>query len=92
MKRYPKKAEHAVWRVIDNEAVIVSPMDSDVTILDEVGTSIWELMDGSRDIRGIAKEVCGEFEVSMDTAKGDIEEFIEDLTDKKLITVSHRKK
>lgn len=92
MKRYPKKAEHTAWRIIDNEAVIVSPMDSDVTILNGAATSMWKLMDGSRDISQIAKELCEEFEVSIDAAKKDAEEFVEDLAGKKLITISDRKR
>ncbi len=88
MKKYPKRAESTAWRVIDNEAVIVSPMESEVTVLNDAGAFIWKLMDGSRDITQIAEELSGEFDVSTDAAENDVSEFIEDLANKKLITVS----
>lgn len=87
MKKYPRRVETAAWRVIDNQAVIVSPMDSEVTILNEAGSLMWKLMDGSREIKQIAKELCREYEVSEEEARKDIEEFIEDLTNKKMITL-----
>lgn len=88
MRRYPKRVETAVWRIIDNQAVIVSPMDSEITILNEAGTLIWKLIDGAREINQIAKELCREYEVSQEEVKKDIEEFIEDLMHKKMVTIS----
>lgn len=88
MKGYPKRIEATAYRIIDNEAVIVSPLDSEVTILNEVGSLIWKLMDGFRDIEQLVKELCKEYEVSVEEAKKDIEEFIEDLTNKNLLTIS----
>ena len=85
MGRYPKRAEHMAYRIIDNEAVIVSPMESEVTILNEVGAFIWKIIDGSQDTAQIAKELCREYGVSEEEAKRDIEEFIEDLMNKGLV-------
>ena len=86
MKGCVKREGYTAWRVVDSQAVIVSPKDSEVTILNEVGTVIWKLTDGSRQISEIAKEVCKKFDVSRDAAEKDIGEFLKDLKKKKLIT------
>lgn len=88
MGKYPKRIEATAWRIIDNEAVIVSPLDSEVTILNEVGSLIWKLMDGFRDTEQLVKDLCQEYEVSVEEARKDIEEFIEDLSNKRLLTIS----
>lgn len=86
MKKNFRKAKDAAWRVVDGEAVIVSPKDSNVTILNETGTFIWKLIDGSFGIEQIATALAEEFEVPPEQANKDVNEFIEDMVNKKLVT------
>lgn len=44
--------------------------------LNEVGTFIWELLDGEIDLAGIADEVAETFEVEPATARTDVDEFV----------------
>ena len=46
------------WRVIDGEALVVSPKDSLIYPLNDVGARIWELLDGKRTVSDIASIIC----------------------------------
>jgi hypothetical protein len=47
--------------------------------LNEVGSRIWQLCDGTRTVRQIAARVVGEFDVDPRTAERDAVEFVEAL-------------
>lgn len=68
------------WRVIDGEALVVSPKDSLIYPLNDVGTRIWELLDGKRTVSDIASIICGEFEGDGKAVQDDVMDFIEDLS------------
>lgn len=67
------------WRVIDGEALIVSPKDSLIYPLNDVGARIWELLDGKRTVSDVASIICEEFEGDGKVIQNDIMSFIEDL-------------
>jgi len=67
---------NAVGHIIDDQAVVVVPEHGNVKVLNDVGTLVWELVDGSRSIREIADLVCQEFEVDAGTAVQDTLEFV----------------
>jgi hypothetical protein len=70
-----------VTRRIANETVIV-PMTANVADLDsvytlnEVGSFIWELLDGQRTGQSIAEMVAAEFDVALDQAVRDVDELL----------------
>jgi hypothetical protein len=72
------------WRVIDGEAILISAEDSMLHSLDEVGTRIWELSDGTNTIRAIVGSICEEFEVEEAQAQNDVVEFVTNLSSDKL--------
>ena len=82
--------ENVAWRIIGDEAVLLSAEDSSVHSLDAVGTRIWELCDGEKTVSEIIDQVVSEFEVDRDTAEKDVVEFIEELMkkEKSLVTLS----
>ena len=86
--RYPVQNSRAAWRVYDGEAVIVSPDDSTLHTLNEVGTLIWEAADGLTSVEALAARIAGEFDVSSETARRDVEAFIEHLARRGLLEVS----
>ena len=88
MKGYPKKSEDIAWRIVDGQAVLVQPVESEVTILNEVGSSVWALIDGRRDVNRIVNGICRDYEISEEEAKRDIEELIRNLTAKRLTVIS----
>jgi len=47
--------------------------------LDEVGSRVWELIDGRSSARDMASQIAQEYEVAVETAEGDIEALIDEL-------------
>ncbi len=83
--KYIDKSPETASRLMDGEAVIIIPQDNEVKILNEVGSRIWELLDGSHDIKQISDVISDEFEVSHDKALKDIMEFINELYQEKMV-------
>ena len=69
-----------IWRIIDQETVIISKDGEFLHRLNEVGTEIWKLADGSFTADEIISHVLSEFDVSMQAARQDVLKFIEELS------------
>jgi len=79
------RSEHAVSRMIDGEAVIVEPKKGLVNVVTTVGSSIWQLLDGTRTAGDIAGIIAAEYDVLPATAMEDTIAFLENLADKELV-------
>jgi hypothetical protein len=86
-ERYPVQNPQAAWRVYDGEAVIVSPEDSTLHTLNEVGTLVWEAADGRTPLAAIVARVCAQYDVDARAAERDVDAFVERLREQRLITV-----
>lgn len=84
------KNNDAAYRIIDSNAVILTPEDSYLHTMNKTGTFIWELIDGKKKISDIALKVCEEFEVDKECAEKDARHFIEDLLRRRLISVKKK--
>jgi hypothetical protein len=80
-----QRQKDVAWRMIDGEAVIVTPADSTMHTLNDVGTRIWELMTGNRSLQDVANILCTEFDVDKDRAEKDTIWFAECLAKKGLV-------
>ena len=78
--RAPRRNPTAGYRIFEGQATIVLPDGSYINVLNEVGSRIWDLMDGNRSEAEIAAAICGEFETTPDQAERDVQEFIADLS------------
>ena len=89
---YTKEAD-LVSREIAGETIIVpirgrvGDLDSIYT-LNEVGASIWNLIDGRTTVSQIVEAICGAFEVTREEAKNDTLEFLQTLQQANLIRPS----
>ncbi len=84
------KCSNVVFRQIGDEALLIPVADdvgdlSNIYNLNEVGTRIWEFIDGEKDVMEICKMIAGEYEAQMDVVMNDTAEFISDLKDIKFI-------
>ena len=85
-----RPAPDLVVRKVGDESVIV-PVRSRVADLDAVVTlnpvasRIWELLDGQRGLDAIVETICDEFEVTPETARADVDEFVRNLAEAELI-------
>lgn len=78
--KIPKRNPDAAFRIIDGEAIVVLPERGEVKVLNEVGSVIWELIDGSSSIDEISKKICKKYEVTEKTARSDVLSFLKQLT------------
>lgn len=76
---YPARSPVTASRVVDGEAVIIQPEKGLVSVLNGVGSRIWELSDGTRALEEIARVVAAEYQVDPDDVRTDAEEFVANL-------------
>jgi len=79
LESIPVKSDKTASRIIDKEAVIVLLEKQETMVLNEVGSRIWEAMDGANDVAGIARQISVEFDTTYSQAQDDALEFVEDL-------------
>lgn len=89
-KIYPIKSPRIASRIIDGEAVVVIPEESQVNILNRTGSRIWELSDGEKNLEEIAVIISNEFEISLKKAYQDAREFVEDLMKREMVILSDK--
>ena len=89
----PKKHPSSASRTVDGQAVIAISDPALVHILNDVGTRVWNLIDGRRSFEEIVALVHGqlvdsdEYEKLPADLSSDIEEFLEDIARRGMITM-----
>jgi len=69
--------------------MIMSAADSTFFTLNEVATAIWQAADGRTPLSEIvAAKVCLEFDVNLDQAERDAEQFVDELSQHGILMVS----
>lgn len=84
LQRKFKKSEKIVSRRVADEFVLVPICRStkeveSIYTLNEVAARIWELMDSEENLENIVGKIVGEFDVSQDEARQDMEELFDEL-------------
>jgi len=79
--------EDVAWRIIEGEALLVSPKTSNIFPLDEIGTRIWSLADGLRTGRDIARVLEEEYGQDLSVIESDLSLFIDDLLKNDLVCI-----
>jgi hypothetical protein len=77
------------WRILGDQAVLISPRDNMLYPLNTVGTRFWELADGSRTLQEAVTLLFEEFEVELQVLEADLREFVGHMQEKGLIRISH---
>lgn len=84
--RRPVHATNVAARVYGNDAVIISPDEGVVRMLNPTATRIWQLVDGNLSADDIAVVLTGEFDIDLSHARQSVERLLGELTEKRLIT------
>ena len=79
------KTTDIAWRVIEGQAFIINTKTSTLHELDETGTFIWKLIEKGASAEGAAAELAANFNVTLDTASKDTEEFLSELEKKGIL-------
>ena len=80
-------ATEIVWRVMDDNAVVVTPQTGKVRVLNPVGSAIWQRLVENKSVPEIATHLATHFEVSHTQAQQDIQQFIEELKARGIVTI-----
>ncbi len=76
-------------RSLGDETVIMSAADSTIFMLNPTGSVIWEAADGITPLSRIVEEkVCAEFDVTVEQASTDAQEFVDELAEHGILLVS----
>ena len=81
----PQRHPRVAARDFGDEAVLIDPDRNMVRMLNQVGSRIWALADGSRSEGEIVAALIAEYEVSPDRARTSVREFLDDLTSRELL-------
>ena len=74
---------------LGDDTIIMSTLDSTVFMLNAVGTAIWKAADGAIPLSRIVQErVCSQFEVAEDLALADAREFVGELAQHGILSVT----
>lgn len=87
---YVTKNKELAYRNIEGQIVILTPEDGMLHNLNSVASRVFELANGKRKIKDIAKSIYEEFEVGENIAIKDTVDFIEDLVHKKMLKLSEK--
>lgn len=88
--KFPRRDEQCIWRIIDNETIILSNEGTWLHQLNDVGTEIWNMCDGALSLTEIADKICDMFDAEKDVIKNDMQEFFLELSQKGLITFQEK--
>jgi hypothetical protein len=83
----PRHHPQTASRIFDGEAVIISPSQNMVRMLNPTGSRIWELADGSLTLAEIAVILTEEFEVTPEHALESVRAFVQDMIERQLLTL-----
>jgi hypothetical protein len=86
-KMYPKPHPQTAGRVIDGEAVLILADSSEVNVLNQVGSRIFELANGSNSVEEISETIASEYAISREQADIDVREFLLQLVDQSVIVL-----
>src|SRR5262245_28632480 len=76
-------------RMLGGEMMVMSATDSTFYTLNEVATVIWQAADGHTPLTEIVRNrVCHEFDIDEVTAQQDAEQFVNNLSQHGILTVS----
>ena len=70
------KNPNAACRVYDGQAMIVLPGHSEVNVLNPIGTSIWNGIDGRCTLEEILQHILNDYDISRERAMADLAEFV----------------
>lgn len=82
----PSRPQELIWHETEDGTVIVSPTAGKVRVLNNVGTTIWELMDGQHTVADIEQVLITTYvEVPATQINEDLSTFLYDLDSRGLV-------
>jgi hypothetical protein len=88
-KRYVARSTAIAARVLGDETMVMSAVNSTLFTLDEVATVIWESADGATPLEDIViNNICTQYDIAPEVALKDAEGLVEGLAEHGLMVLS----
>jgi hypothetical protein len=81
----PRRREGAISRSAADATIVLDTRRGTYFTLDEVGTVVWDLCDGTRTLDEIVAAVTEAYEVAPDQAEADIRQLLDELAAEELV-------
>jgi chemotaxis protein CheY-P-specific phosphatase CheC len=89
MDKYVSRSSDIASRMLGDEMIIMSTVNSTLFSLNPAGTAIWQAADGKTLLSQIIQEkICTEFDVTNEQACTDAEEFVSRLAEHGILHIS----
>jgi hypothetical protein len=85
-----RRNEKTASRVLEGEAIVLTPTDSKIHSFNETGSRIWEFLAEEPTVRKVIAQIRSEFEVGEEQAQADVIAFLEELVAKGMVTLGQR--
>ena len=85
LDKSPKHGEKMLAQRIDDSTVLLSLDNGEYYALDEIGSRIWGLCDGTHSVSDIIESICAEYDAPPETIKVDVLELLEELVGEKIL-------
>ena len=90
-KRYVARSTAIAARVLGDETMVMSAVNSTLFTLDEVASVIWESADGVTPLEDIVtNKICAQYDVEPEVALKDAEKLVEQLAEHGLMVISDK--
>lgn len=83
----PHPNPEIISRRLENEAVLVMPINGKIKVLNDVGARVWELIDGGHSVEAIIASVAQEYNTSVEVVAADVQTFLAQLVERGMITL-----
>lgn len=81
----PRQADRILSQGASEGLVLLNVEDGTYYALNEVGSRVWELCDGTRTVADAIGVICDEFDAPRDQVEADVLELLDDLFAEKLV-------
>lgn len=84
----PAHHPQVISRMIEEETLLLKVDTGQVSVLNEVGGSIWALMDGNRRLADIVEQLGQTYRVERQQLESDVQVFVHELLDRDMLAWS----
>jgi hypothetical protein len=87
LERKPVHHPQVIWRAVDDETLLLRLDTGQVSVLNELGSRVWELMDGDAKLADIVDAVEHAYvDVARERLEADVEAFVRALLDRDMLS------
>ena len=85
LESVPFRTEEVRWRLVEGEVVLIDTDEGELVRFNEIGSQIWQAIDGRSTVAQIVDHICESFDVGRRRARKDVTRFLRQLQRQELI-------